>query len=534
MHTFFAKTFKTTTLIFPLLMLGSLLIRLYGVDYGLPRIYDPDEPIYVAIASTMLANHDLNPHWFGNPGSPTVYLMAFVYIVTFGIGYLTGVFRSPEDFRTLYHQDPTLVYLSGRLIVVVFSLASVWLTIKIARRLFNSSTAIMAGALITLSPLYVYFSKIIRTDIQATFWILLSFWFCLNILERPSLHNYLLAGLFAGIGVATKYPAVMVALCIILAFILKKQWKHFYFLVASGFASIMGTFLCSPFLFIDFSKALQDLLYESRNYHLSHTGNGIISNAFWYITNPLKDTFTFLGIILIALGIWFCLRTKTSSRLLLISFPLIFWLFISSLHLVWGRWIIPTIPYGAILLAHAIDELRVKLERFFPIPFAKWAIIGLFAAIIIPLFFTTLEESARLAGTDTRTIAEDWILANIPANSRILSERYTSSLPENYFQYYYIDEQGDLAKFEPTNYYKLYGPRGHIGQIKDPILLQTSLVEYVIMSNMYERYLSEKELYPTIVQNYEMIMQQGKLIFSVSPLPWKINGPEIRIYQISR
>lgn len=45
----------------------AMALRLWGISFGLPYTYIPDEPGYVAVALKMLHTGDLNPHWFQVP-----------------------------------------------------------------------------------------------------------------------------------------------------------------------------------------------------------------------------------------------------------------------------------------------------------------------------------------------------------------------------------------------------------------------------------------------------------------------------------
>ena len=38
-------------------------LRLYGLDFGLPYLYQPDEPNKVEAAQNILKSGDLNPHY---------------------------------------------------------------------------------------------------------------------------------------------------------------------------------------------------------------------------------------------------------------------------------------------------------------------------------------------------------------------------------------------------------------------------------------------------------------------------------------
>src|SRR5258705_6610903 len=105
------------------IMLIALALRLHAIDYDLPFVYDQDEPMFVTHALSMLKNHDLNPHWFGPPATTTMYLLTLVYGGVFGVGRITGAFHSAEDFRNLYYSNPTVFYLRGRILILIYGVA---------------------------------------------------------------------------------------------------------------------------------------------------------------------------------------------------------------------------------------------------------------------------------------------------------------------------------------------------------------------------------------------------------------------------
>jgi hypothetical protein len=100
------------TVVLTIILLSGILLRLYGINFGLPYLYNPDEPDFVSPAVKILANRDLNPHWFGLPGTTTIYMLAALHAAIFGVGYGFGIFAGPEDFQTLFFQNPTIFYLT--------------------------------------------------------------------------------------------------------------------------------------------------------------------------------------------------------------------------------------------------------------------------------------------------------------------------------------------------------------------------------------------------------------------------------------
>ena len=152
----FHKGLTKYQVILLLVLLFGVGIRLYGVDYDLPYIYDQDEPMFVTRSLSMLKNYDPNPHWFGPPASTTMYLLAGTYAAIFVGGRIGGFFHDAADFRNLYYSDPSIFYLSGRIWSVLFGVASIWLVYKIGKRLFGPAAGLIAAAILALSPTHIF------------------------------------------------------------------------------------------------------------------------------------------------------------------------------------------------------------------------------------------------------------------------------------------------------------------------------------------------------------------------------------------
>jgi hypothetical protein len=508
---------------------------MYGVQHDLPYTFDPDEPIFVTTAGAILGNQDPNPHWFGHPGSTTIYMLSILYALIYIVGVFLGQFNSPLDFRLTYHNDPTLVYLSGRLLMVIFGVGVIFLTIKIAERLFNRQIALIAGLLIAVSPLHTHFSKLIRTDIQLTFWILLVFWFCLNIYRKGRLIDYVLAGLFSGVAIATKYTATVVILLVVFSFVIRREYnqKSVLKLITSLGASVLGVFISSPFMLLDYRQVLADLMVESRSYHLGHTGEGPFLNLYWYIMDVLISEFTLAGVLIIMIGFGALITSKKLGRMPLVLFPSIFLLFISSLSLRWDRWIIPILPFLCIILAFSIYSISMVLKRNINPVLGKISFIALILIVFLPPLAKSAMDGRSLSNLSTRALLSNWMLENIPPGSRILGEIYTFQLPKGSFKFYSVDHNGKLVMFDPqSSYKKFYKADGSIGNIEILENISVENIEYVILGSMYTRYSAEPDTYSEVINKYKEIIKKGELITEISPIKTVNTGPLIRVYQI--
>ncbi len=82
-----------------------------------------------------------------------IYVLALADILVFAGGYLTGHIASPEHFAELVYGDPTWVILPGRIAMALFAIGTLALLYRLSRRLFGPSAALVAVALLIVSPM---------------------------------------------------------------------------------------------------------------------------------------------------------------------------------------------------------------------------------------------------------------------------------------------------------------------------------------------------------------------------------------------
>src|SRR3954454_3416920 len=92
--------------------LAGLLLRVLGLQFGLPAVYNPDE---VAIMSRALAfaKGSLNPHNFLYPTFYFYVLFAWVGVYLAGV-WATGGVTSLSALAELYFTNPTGIFTAGR------------------------------------------------------------------------------------------------------------------------------------------------------------------------------------------------------------------------------------------------------------------------------------------------------------------------------------------------------------------------------------------------------------------------------------
>ena len=103
--------------------LVALGLRLHGIQFGLPAVYNPDEVAIMARALSF-AKGTLNPHNFLYPSFYFYVLFAWVGAYL-GTVWLTGGVASIAALQQLYFIDPTGIYTAGRVLGALMGTACV-------------------------------------------------------------------------------------------------------------------------------------------------------------------------------------------------------------------------------------------------------------------------------------------------------------------------------------------------------------------------------------------------------------------------
>ncbi len=392
---------KNVVLVLVLLLAAGL--RVWHLNFGLPALNDPDEPIFIMTALDMLREGRLNPGWFGHPATLLFYLLALVIVAVAAIGTAIGAWADGPGFVAAVFADPAVAVLPMRATMAALGVASVYLTYRLGRSIAGPTTGLIAALLLAVNPLHVELSQVIRTDMLATVLMSWSLLHALAITRGGTTRNDIWAGIAAGLACATKWPAILVLIAPISAKITRKSLP-----IAPAIA-IATLLIASPYLLLDWPTVVRDLTGEARPIHLGATGHGFLGNLWWYITTPLARSITWPGIALATLGA-FTLRRDAAITLL--PFAALFLIALAAQSLVWERWFVPLLPVIAILITSGIKRLATR---------SRPAAILLTAALTLWSIHTTIQHLNDRAD-DPRQRATAWLLAHAQPNRTILVE----------------------------------------------------------------------------------------------------------------
>lgn len=515
------------------ILLLALGLRLHGIGFGLPALNDPDEPLFMMTAMDMLRGHSLDPHWFGHPGTITLYSLALVMLAVGGLGIATGSFADAHAFVHAVYADPGILFLPARLMIALCGVGCVWLVWSIGRRIGGPRLGLIAAALLAVNALHIGYSQIIRTDMQASLFMLLCTRAAMGMLATNGRRGWIAAGIWAGLACATKWPAVLVLLNPVMVSLAQRRYGR---AMAVPLIAIAALLAASPFLLLDWTTVLRDLAGEARPVHPGATGGGPLANLFWYVRGPLAGSLGAGGLLFAIGGLIVALRRDSMVRLAVAPAFLLFFLVVIVQALRWERWLVPLLPFLSIMAGYGVcalaDELRARRPRW-PLGQAEAAMAVL---LMLPMALVAQARAAEQMH-DTRQIASAWVRAHVPAGRSILVEQAAFDLLGGPWRFLF--PLGAAGCVEPgkflsggVSYAHVDGLRAarpvvDLGNVADGTMA-SCVADYAVLTH-YDRYRADPVRFAPELARYDAVIRQGAIVATIRPRPGVSGGPTVRI-----
>lgn len=416
-----------------LILIAAFAVRAYGANFGLPYLDHPDEQPIVDRALNIMLSGDFNPHWFKWP-TLYIYIQSIVGIAHFLYGVLSGLYTSlPTSLGAM--RQPGF-YMWGRITTAIFGTATVYLTYEIGRKLYDSTTGLLASLFLAFSYLHVEESHFITPDVPMAFFTTLAFATSCLLLQRNARILYILSGLSIGLAMATKYNGFLIVVPLILAHLFTPGERILSSNIFIGLAFIMAGFLIGcPYSMLDLPTFLDELAFDIYHYKfLGHPPYEGINNWLHY-SRYLFSTGLGGPLALAALGgIIICFISHKKKDILLMSFPLLYFAFLSSYKVNFVRNLMPLLPFLAVFAAHCVTTIvygllsrTTYLQRREGLMLLA---IGLF--LIYSPLRQIVKEDYLMAQKTTRVIATEWLEEHLPPGSRVWIEALLIDLSDEF------------------------------------------------------------------------------------------------------
>jgi len=405
--------------------------ELSGSRFNPVRSYHPDESQFIESLSNMNPKKlDFNPHYFYYG---TLY---FWFLgLALAIAFLFGLVKLIPDLSFFYFHPEELgrFYIAGRMVSVVFAVLTCFLVFLIARKLYGEKKALISSLFLSLTPIFVINAHYVAVDITEVFFITLSFFLSLKILESEKNKWYIFAGIVAGFAGSAKYPGILIILTIPIASFLKggKGWANLLrsFLckkVLLSYLFAIGAFLfTNPFIVTSYNEVIPyTIAYREQAEGMQNLD--LLGGSLFY----LKALYYGVGLPLLVLsliGVVYVFYKKEKGEVLMLFWVIFSFLLVSSISVRSDRYILVIIPFIAILAAKSLNVFKNKYLRG-----------GVLAAVSIFSFLYTFAYDQLFIQENIRTTAGKWIAENIPQGAKVGLKRdpyQFETPPLNHFKY---------------------------------------------------------------------------------------------------
>jgi 4-amino-4-deoxy-L-arabinose transferase-like glycosyltransferase len=524
------------------LVLLAAVLRGNGISQGLPGLYDPDEPLFLINALELLAKQTLMPGWFGHPGITTLYLLGASDLAVFLGGRLAGVWTSTSEFAARLYGDPSLVVLAGRGAIMAMALGVVAATAWLGARLGDAKAGLLAALLLAVSPLHTEISGLVRTDIMVSLFCLLAMLAAVRITETGRRRDLIVAGLWMGTAVSTKWPGAVLALAPLLAWCWayradRARWLPGAAMLAGAMLLAMAVLMPPLWLRpLDVWHALQN---EVQPAHVGATGGNWLFNMGWY-AHVLWDRGLGWAALLVPVGVAVLIRQRTMPgampALLILVIPMAALIaLLCSQANVWQRWLVLPMPMLALIAGLGL----AALARHFLTARKGWVMAGIGLIVAAPMGLTAWSEGiARANPTQARAVA--FMLNHVPAGSRITVEMLAFPLLKGNWTIRYpfgpvgcVDGRQLLAG--RVNYDDAAGAQKGkqklvLGTI-NPARIASCWTDYAIIHDA-DRWLAEAGRYPQEAGVYRAFINGGTVIGDFRPIPGVSAGPRTLVIRL--
>ncbi|MGH9372948.1 MAG: ArnT family glycosyltransferase [Vicinamibacterales bacterium] len=503
-----ASDMRRATMSLAAILIVAAALRFFALGAGIPYAVGGDEPQIVHRAVTMMRTGDFNPHFFDYPGL-YIYVQLGVAAARFMAGAMAG------DWHSLNEVTTDDFFLWGRAVTAAFGTLTVLLVFQIGLR-WGTRPALLGAGLMAVMPLHVRESHFVLTDVPMTFFVTLTFLLALRAHEQQRAGGFAWAGAAAGLAAATKYPGGLALLLPLVAVWMAPATRPSRVsgaLAAAG-ASAAAFLLAAPYTVLD----LPGFLNGYARIASSYAGPAGAEPAWSIYLKHLRNSVQWPAFLLMLGGVVMALvrAVRGPGRVrwtLAVLFPVVYLWFLSGQTLIFGRYLLPLVPFACVLAAAAVVS-GVSLLRRFSIPRALRTalIIGLTVATLLPATITSIRFTQGIAKPGTAWQAYEWISRNVPRDSTIVIESAGLVLTHSPFK---SSQVRQLREHEYSHY------------------VDTGVDYLVASSQSYGPYVEAPHLFPGEYAQYMRLFEQSKEVARFTATT-EHPGAELRILKVRR
>jgi len=409
-------------------------VRFRGIRFGLPYTQArPDETAIIDPVRVLLSGH--LPHFYDYPWL-FLWIVAIAYVGYFLWGAATGTFQSMSAMLASWpvHWEP--FFLIPRVISAAAGTLTVLIVFRLGRQVRDDATAIVSALFFALASMHVRGSHFGTTDVVMTGLIVAAVVLLIDAHRTRRRSQFLAAGLVAGLAAATKYNAVLLGVPMLVSHVLnvwdalpskrRQAWLDpgiLYFSLPFALAFAVGM----PFVVLDrapFLDAMHELTHALRVGDVRmDLGNGWLYHLTFSLRYGMGVPLLVAGLAGAGLLLWMEPRTG----LLLLSFPIAYYVVAGGIRLLFVRYAMPIVPFLCVTAAYLVcgsatwiasRTLRSADRGLNPLSAVLTAALAV--AIIWPSASDAWKFDRIISATDNRVVVAQWFFDHVPPGNTVL------------------------------------------------------------------------------------------------------------------
>jgi hypothetical protein len=532
----------------------ALAVRVPHLGWGLPEVEEEALPMKKALQMWGWdeGHLRLDPQTAGWP-SLSFYVHLAAQKLQYGIGRALGDYHDPYDYLVDNALDRRQLLLLARFIGVLCAGGVVFVATRLAFRLGGATAAILSGGLLALSPMLVRHAQLVTPDIIMTLFSALAVAEILSVARSGRRRDYVLAGLFIGLGIACKYTPILFALSLYLVHLqrLRAQGRSLRraglddpSLGLAALACVLAFLVTSPYTLTDLTVLRRDFAFQmlhmsKGHFGQEHQGSGTVYYLRQVLVPGLGSGGSLLSLSGLVLAAWKLKGLWRSLALCVVTF----FVGIALLNTHFERYMLPLL----LPLALGLAAWPALLRRWLPASrhqLRNGILLAIALGALVPAAAGSWRYHQQKGQKTTLQLARDWAMEELlPQDPALAQEAYTPQLPTDPGQ-----------EFRQRPFFARLSAVQRARLLERPVFRADSIpmnsvrveltayyydlrhflpYDYIVTSSSVRgRYEADPQRFPRQVQFYQDLDDYTQLVRRFAPEGAR-KGPEIRFYHFS-
>lgn len=394
------------------IFLAALLLRLWGLGFGLPQPHARPDEATVSFLALGVVFKGLNPLSLIYPYC-FIYPLSACYAVYIVLGRLFGHFPSASSALAEFILDPSAFYLMSRGLAALLGALTVIPVCLAAERLWGRLAGLIAAVFTAVFFLHVRDSHFGVLDVAMAFFIASSSCALLMAAEDKRLSLFAWGGIFAGLAAGTKYGGAPLAITALLAAFLPQGGSRVSFRDGiRGFAVFCGWGAAAFLVFNPYVLLAPGKFFSAYRYLTGLHVSGQTGTLWHQFSFSLGYGCGWPMLVMAMAGCVLALWRRPRQGFVFFSFALAYALVLTRISSHFVRYAVPLVPFVCVGAAAACYEAGALLRR----PAAAVALAALCA--VQPLV-ASVRFDLLASMKDTRVLAAEWLSASVPAGESV-------------------------------------------------------------------------------------------------------------------